>query len=103
MDNRPWGPFFVSFYLTGCVSSPAMLYLTYGLLAGLGFAYSGVPLKFSLRLFPDKRGLASDLTGGMGLLVIASPVVESHSKTRCLLCFSEQLTGLYCYICVILH
>ena len=57
-----------------------MLYLTYGLMAGLGqgFAYSGA-LSNSLRLFPDKRGLASGiLTGGMGFnAVIASPVASS--------------------------
>ena len=68
------------FFLTGYASSPAMLYLTYGLMAGLGqgFAYSGA-LSNSLRLFPDKRGLASGiLTGGMGFAaVIASPVASS--------------------------
>lgn len=68
------------FYLTGYANSPAMLYLTYGLMAGLGqgFAYSGA-LSNSLRLFPDKRGLASGiLTGGMGFAaVIASPVASN--------------------------
>lgn len=68
------------FYLTGYANSPAILYLTYGLMAGLGqgFAYSGA-LSNSLRLFPDKRGLASGiLTGGMGFAaVIASPVASS--------------------------
>ena len=68
------------FYLTGYANSPAMLYLTYVLMAGLGqgFAYSGA-LSNSLRLFPDKRGLASGiLTGGMGFAaVIASPVASN--------------------------
>ena len=68
------------FYLTGYANSPTMLYLTYGLMAGLGqgFAYSGA-LSNSLRLFPDKRGLASGiLTGGMGsAAVIASPVASN--------------------------
>ena len=68
------------FYLTGYANSPSMLYLTYGLMAGLGqgFAYSGA-LSNSLRLFPDKRGLASGiLTGGMGFAaVIASPVASN--------------------------
>ena len=62
-----------------------MLYLTYGLMAGLGqgFAYSGA-LSNSLRLFPDKRGLASGiLTGGMGFAaVIASPVASISSKNK---------------------
>lgn len=77
--------FATGFFLTGFVTSPAMLYLTYGLMAGLGqgFAYSGA-LSNTLRLFPDKRGLASGiLTGGMGFAaVIASPIastlIQSH-------------------------
>ncbi|HEM3695023.1 TPA: OFA family MFS transporter [Streptococcus suis] len=72
--------FAVGFYLTGHASTPTMLYLTYGLMAGLGqgFAYSGA-LSNTLRLFPDKRGLASGiLTGGMGFAaVIASPIASS--------------------------
>lgn len=72
--------FATGFFLTGFVTSPAMLYLTYGLMAGLGqgFAYSGA-LSNTLRLFPDKRGLASGiLTGGMGFAaVIASPIASS--------------------------
>ena len=77
--------FALGFFLTGFVSSPIMLYLTYGLMAGLGqgFAYSGA-LSNILRLFPDKRGLASGiLTAGMGFAaVIASPIasylIQSH-------------------------
>ncbi|QWL83289.1 Oxalate-formate antiporter [Streptococcus sp. ZB199] len=96
------------FYLTGYASSPAMLYLTYGLMAGLGqgFAYSGA-LSNSLRLFPDKRGLASGiLTGGMGLLQLSRHQLQVVSfKTRCLLCFSNNRTSLYCcyYLCNFLH
>lgn len=71
--------FALGFHLTGYVTSPAMLYLTYGLLAGLGqgFAYSGC-LSNTIRLFPDKRGLASGIiTGGMGFAaVIASPLAS---------------------------
>lgn len=72
--------FALGFFLTGYATSPAILYLTYGLMAGLGqgFAYSGA-LSNTLRLFPDKRGLASGiLTGGMGFAaVIASPIASS--------------------------
>ena len=82
------------FYLTGYASSPAMLYLTYGLMAGLGqgFAYSGA-LSNSLRLFPDKRGLASGiLTGGMGFAaVIASPVASSLIQNKMPSLLFEQL------------
>lgn len=68
------------FYLTGTATSLAQLYIYYGLIAGLGqgFAYSGC-LSNTLRLFPDKRGLASGIiTGGMGLAaVFASPIANS--------------------------
>lgn len=68
------------FYLTGTATSLAQLYINYGLIAGLGqgFAYSGC-LSNILRLFPDKRGLASGIiTGGMGLAaVFASPIANS--------------------------
>lgn len=72
--------FAVGFYLTGTATSLAQLYLYYGVIAGLGqgFAYSGC-LSNTLRLFPDKRGLASGIiTGGMGLAaVFASPIGNS--------------------------
>lgn len=95
--------FATGFFLTGFANSPAMLYLTYGLMAGLGqgFAYSGA-LSNTLRLFPDKRGLASGiLTGGMGFAaVIASPIasslIQSHDAK-----FSFRAIGL-AYIIVVL-
>lgn len=64
--------FATGFCLSGFATSPGMLYLTYGLMAGLGqgFAYSGA-LSNTLRLFPDKRGLASGiLTAGMGFAAV---------------------------------
>jgi Major Facilitator Superfamily. len=53
--------FGLGFFLTGLVTSPAMLYLTYGLIGGLGqgLAYSGC-LSNTIKLFPDKKGLASE-------------------------------------------
>ena len=95
--------FATGFFLTGYANSPAMLYLTYGLMAGLGqgFAYSGA-LSNTLRLFPDKRGLASGiLTGGMGFAaVIASPIasslIQSHDAK-----FAFRAIGL-AYIIVVL-
>lgn len=44
------------FLLTGFATTPLMLYLTYGLLSGLGqgFAYSGC-LSNTIKLFPDKK------------------------------------------------
>ena len=58
--------FTTGFILTGMADSLGALYLSYGLVAGLGegFAYSGC-LNNTLKLFPDKRGLAAGLiTGG---------------------------------------
>lgn len=77
--------FGLGFFLTGLVTSPAMLYLTYGLIGGLGqgLAYSGC-LSNTIKLFPDKKGLASGIiTAGMGgAAIIAAPIgnyfVESH-------------------------
>ena len=96
--------FALGFFLTGFVTSPAMLYITYGLLAGLGqgFAYSGA-LSNTLRLFPDKRGLASGiLTGGMGFAaVIASPIasslIQSHDAK-----YAFKMIGLVYLVVVVL-
>ncbi|WP_019770792.1 MFS transporter, partial [Streptococcus sobrinus] len=95
--------FATGFCLSGFATSPDMLYLTYGLMAGLGqgFAYSGA-LSNTLRLFPDKRGLASGiLTAGMGFAaVIASPIashlIQTHDAK-----FAFRVLGLV-YIIVVL-
>lgn len=95
--------FATGFCLSGFATSPGMLYLTYGLMAGLGqgFAYSGA-LSNTLRLFPDKRGLASGiLTAGMGFAaVIASPIashlIQTHDAK-----FAFRVLGLV-YIIVVL-
>ncbi|HEY8636352.1 MAG TPA: MFS transporter, partial [Candidatus Limnocylindrales bacterium] len=67
------------FMLTGIATTTTALYLSYGLLAGLGqgLAYSGA-LSNTLKLFPDRRGQAAGLvTGGMGIAaVIAAPVAD---------------------------
>lgn len=69
--------FGLGFFLTGFASSPGMLYLTYGVIGGLGqgLAYSGC-LSNAIKLFPDKRGLASGIiTAGMGgAAIIAAPI-----------------------------
>ncbi|MGJ7922006.1 L-lactate MFS transporter [Neobacillus sp. LXY-4] len=76
--------FGTGFMLSGFASSPGMLYLTYGILAGFGqgFAYSGC-LSNTIRLFPDKKGLASGLiTAGMGgATIIAAPVANHLIET----------------------
>ena len=69
--------FGLGFFLTGFVTSPIMLYVTYGLLSGFGqgLAYSGC-LSNTIRFFPDKKGLASGIiTAGMGgASIVAAPI-----------------------------
>lgn len=72
--------FGLGFALAGTATSLAQLYFYYGIIGGIGqgFAYSGC-LNNTIRLFPDKRGLASGLiTGGMGgAAIIAAPVANN--------------------------
>ncbi|AVK60890.1 MFS transporter [Lactobacillus sp. CBA3605] len=72
--------FGLGFFLTGLATSPGMLYLTYGLIGGLGqgLAYSGC-LSNTIKLFPDKKGLAAGIiTAGMGgAAIIAAPIANS--------------------------
>lgn len=72
--------FAAGFALTGAATSLTALYLSYGVLAGLGqgLAYSGC-LGNTMKLFPDRRGMAAGLiTGGMGAAaVIAAPVANA--------------------------
>lgn len=72
------------FVLAGTATTTTMLYLSYGVLAGLGqgLAYSGC-LNNTMKLFPDKRGMAAGLiTGGMGAAsVIAAPVAQAIIKS----------------------
>lgn len=95
--------FGLGFFLTGFATSPTMLYVTYGIMAGLeqGFAYSAC-LSNTIRLFPDKRGLASGLiTAGMGgAAILAAPIanrlIESHDVL-----FAFRLLGI-AYIVVVI-
>lgn len=67
--------FGLGFILSGFVTAPWMLYITYGVLAGMGqgIVYSST-IGNSGKLFPDKRGLAAGLVTagyGGGTIVIA--------------------------------
>lgn len=71
--------FGLGFFLTGIATSLTSLYLFYGIIAGFGqgLAYSGC-LSNTIKLFPDKRGLASGIiTAGMGgATIIAAPIAN---------------------------
>lgn len=71
--------FGIGFMLTGYVTSPLALYLSYGILCGLGqgIAYSGT-LGNTVKFFPDKRGLASGIVtaGYGGGTIVAAPVAN---------------------------
>ncbi len=61
--------------LAGFTQSIVMLYLTYGLLGGIGIGcVYGTTIANSVKWFPDKRGLASGLVAagfGIGAIVLA--------------------------------
>lgn len=69
--------FGIGFFLTGLSSTPWMLYLSYGVLTGLGqgIAYSGT-IGNTIKLFPDKKGLAAGIVtaGYGGGTIIAAPI-----------------------------
>lgn len=66
-------------FLTGFASSIPVLYLTYGILLGLGIGSAyGAATSVAVKWFPDKKGLAGGLTAagfGLGPLII-SPVAK---------------------------
>lgn len=66
-------------YLTGWTTSVTMLYLTYGVLGGLGIgAVYGCTVATTVKWFPDKRGLAGGLAAagfGSGAVFLA-PLAE---------------------------
>lgn len=66
--------------LTAYVQTPTQLYITYGVIAGLGvgIAYSGT-IANTVKFFPDKRGLAAGLaTAGYGSgATIVAPIASS--------------------------
>ncbi|MDR7237632.1 OFA family oxalate/formate antiporter-like MFS transporter [Neobacillus drentensis] len=72
--------FGLGFILSGLATAPWMLYITYGVITGLGqgIVYSAT-IGNSVKLFPDKRGLAAGIVTagyGGGTIVIA-PIANS--------------------------
>jgi len=69
-----------SFALAGFTQNIATLYLTYGVLGGLGIGLVyGSTVPNSVKWFPDKRGLAGGIiAGGFGLGAVAFAPLFSH-------------------------
>jgi MFS transporter, OFA family, oxalate/formate antiporter len=71
--------FGIGYFLSGLATTIPMLYLSYGIVCGVGqaFAYSGC-LGNAVRLFPDRRGLAVGLVtaGNGGAAIIMAPVLS---------------------------
>lgn len=72
------GLYGLGFLLTSMSTSVTMLYLSYGVISGFGqaFAYSGA-LGNTIRLFPDKRGLAIGLVSAAngGATMFTAPII----------------------------
>lgn len=72
--------FGLGMFLTGFAKSIPMLYLTYGVILGLGIgAAYGAATSVGTKWFPDKKGLAGGLTAaGFGLgPVLFSPIIRT--------------------------
>lgn len=72
--------FGLGFILSGLATAPWMLYITYGLIAGIGqgIVYSAT-IGNTAKLFPDKRGLAAGIVtaGYGGGTIFISPIANS--------------------------
>ncbi len=65
---------------TSFISSLAMLYVTYGLLAGFGIAFAyGITIGNTVKFFPDKRGLVAGIsTAAYGAgSIIFPPIMQA--------------------------
>ncbi len=67
--------FGIGMFLVGFISTPAMLYLTFSIIAGVGAGtvYAG-NINNTVKFFPDKRGLATGLQAagyGAGAIIVA--------------------------------
>ncbi|CDW11932.1 putative transmembrane transport protein [Salmonella enterica subsp. enterica serovar Paratyphi A] len=85
--------FSLGFILSGFVDNLPMLFLTYGVIAGLGsgLAFTG-NLNNILKFFPDRRGLASGIVlAGVGVGTLLCPrlaeyfMTQTHDVSRALL------------------
>lgn len=88
----------IGWILAGYSNSVTMLYLTYGLLCGIGtgIVYVGI-IGQAVKWFPDKRGLATGLVAsgyGLGALLTTFPIntiLGTHGATYTLVFFGILL------------
>lgn len=80
--------------LTGFTTSLSILYLTYGLLGGIGIGFIyGCTIPNTVKWFPDKRGLSGGLIAGgfgMGSVVFAPLSVKLIGNTGVLTTFKVE-------------
>ncbi|MEK3901795.1 MULTISPECIES: L-lactate MFS transporter [unclassified Paenibacillus] len=84
--------FGIGFILSGLATAPWMLYITYGVITGIGqgIVYSST-IGNSVKLFPDKRGLAAGIvTAGYGggtiaIAPIANALITSNGVQSALI------------------
>lgn len=96
--------FGIGFILTGFASTPLALYLSYGVITGLGqgITYSGT-LGNTVKLFPDKRGLATGIVtaGYGGATIIAAPVAANLIENHGVLMAFKYMGSAYAIIAVL--
>lgn len=72
--------FGIGFILSGLATAPWMLYLTYGVITGIGqgIVYSAT-IGNTVKLFPDKRGLAAGIitAGYGGGTIVVAPIANA--------------------------
>jgi len=73
----------LGWFLSGHVSSLNMVYLTYGVIGGIGVGLAyGIPIAVSTRWFPDKKGLAVGFTVlGFGLSALITAPLANYLIT----------------------
>lgn len=96
--------FGVGIFLAGSTNSITTLYLTYGLLGGLGIGMAyACTIANTVKWFPDKRGLAGGLTAagfGSGAIVFAPIASALINQNGVLSTF--RILGIVFLICIVL-
>lgn len=96
--------FGLGFILTSMATTTTMLYFSYGIVSGFGqaIAYSGA-LGNTIRLFPDKRGLAMGIITAAygGAAIIVAPLASFLINGQGVISTMRYLGIAYVIICII--